>query len=64
MYAVIRTGGKQYKVAPNDVIGVEKLMGDKGAMVQSCDVLMVGGVGLAFFAYSVSRFRKSIAVSK
>ncbi len=45
MYAVIRTGGKQYKVAPNDVIVVEKLMADKGAMVQFDEVLMVGGEG-------------------
>ncbi len=47
MYAVIRTGGKQYKVAPNDVIVVEKLMADKGAMVQFDEVLMVGGEGNA-----------------
>lgn len=47
MYAVIRTGGKQYKVAPNDVIVVEKLMADKGAMVQFDEVLMVGGDGKA-----------------
>jgi large subunit ribosomal protein L21 len=47
MYAVIRTGGKQYKVAPNDVIVVEKLMADKGAMVQFDEVLMVGGEGAA-----------------
>jgi large subunit ribosomal protein L21 len=45
MYAVIRTGGKQYKVAPNDVIVVEKLMADKGALVQFDEVLMVGGEG-------------------
>lgn len=47
MYAVIKTGGKQYKVAPNDVIVVEKLMADKGAMVQFDEVLMVGGEGNA-----------------
>jgi large subunit ribosomal protein L21 len=45
MYAVIRTGGKQYKVAPNDVIVVEKLMADTGTMVQFDEVLMVGGEG-------------------
>ena len=47
MYAVIRTGGKQSKFAPNDVIVVEKLMADKGAMVQFDEVLMVGGEGNA-----------------
>lgn len=45
MYAVIRTGGKQYKVAPNDVIVVEKLTADQGAVVQFDEVLMVGGEG-------------------
>jgi large subunit ribosomal protein L21 len=45
MYAVIRTGGKQYKVAANDVITVEKLPGDAGAVVQFDEVLMVGGAG-------------------
>jgi large subunit ribosomal protein L21 len=43
MYAVIRTGGKQYKVAANDVITVEKLPGEAGAVVQFDEVLMVGG---------------------
>ena len=43
MYAVIRTGGKQYKVAANDVITVEKLAGDAGAVIQFDEVLMVGG---------------------
>jgi large subunit ribosomal protein L21 len=47
MYAVIRTGGKQYKVAPNDVIVVERLMADAGTMVQFDEVLMVGGDGNA-----------------
>ena len=42
MYAVIRTGGKQYKVAANDVITVEKLPGDAGSVVQLDQVLMVG----------------------
>lgn len=43
MYAVIRTGGKQYKVAANDVITVEKLPGEAGAVIQFDEVLMVGG---------------------
>ncbi len=43
MFAVIRTGGKQYKVAKNDVIVVEKLAGDVGAKVKLDDVLMLGG---------------------
>jgi large subunit ribosomal protein L21 len=42
MFAVIRTGGKQYKVAPNDVIAVERLDGDPGAQIELGEVLMVG----------------------
>ena len=42
MFAVIRTGGKQYKVAANDVISVEKLAGEPGATVEFAEVLMVG----------------------
>lgn len=42
MFAVIRTGGRQYKVAPDDVIVVERLAGDPGAFVEVGDVLMVG----------------------
>ena len=42
MYAVIRTGGKQYKVAKDDVILVEKLDGEAGASIDLDDVLMIG----------------------
>lgn len=42
MFAVIQTGGKQYKVAKGDVIRVEKLAGDSGAEVVLDQVLMVG----------------------
>ena len=41
MFAVIRTGGKQYKVASGDVIAVEKLAGSTGDKVEISDVLMV-----------------------
>ena len=42
MFAVIRTGGKQYKVAKDDVITVEKLALEPGAVVELSEVLMVG----------------------
>jgi large subunit ribosomal protein L21 len=45
MYAVIRTGGKQYKVAPQDVLQIEKIEGAAGDAVRFSDVLMVGGDG-------------------
>ena len=43
MFAVIRTGGKQYKVAKDDVLVVEKLAGDVGKTLTIGDVLMLGG---------------------
>ena len=43
MFAVIRTGGKQYKVAKDDVLSVEKLDGDVGARLTFGEVLMLGG---------------------
>lgn len=42
MYAVIKTGGKQYRVQPGDVLVVEKLDGEPGAAVAFGDVLMLG----------------------
>ena len=42
MFAVIRTGGKQYKVAKDDVISVEKLAAEPGATVELAEVLMIG----------------------
>ena len=42
MYAVIRTGGKQYKVAPGEKLKVEQLPADVGATVVLDQVLMVG----------------------
>ena len=47
MFAVIRTGGKQYRVAENDVIRVEKLDAEAGSTVTFDQVLMVGGEGEA-----------------
>ena len=45
MYAVIRTGGKQYKVAKDDVIVVETLPAEAGASVTLGDVLLVNDGG-------------------
>jgi len=45
MFAVIKTGGKQYKVATNDIILVEKLEADEGSSVTLGEVLMVGEGG-------------------
>lgn len=45
MYAVVKTGGKQYRVAANDTLKVEKLAGEAGATVELTEVLMLGGEG-------------------
>ena len=45
MYAVIRTGGKQLRVAPGDSIRVEKLPGEVGESIELPEVLMLGGEG-------------------
>ena len=42
MFAVIKTGGKQYRVAANDLLKVEKLAGNPGDVVEFSDVLAVG----------------------
>src|SRR5581483_434404 len=44
-YAVIRTGGKQYRVAPGDLVRVERLTGDVGASVEFTEVLLAAGDG-------------------
>jgi len=45
MFAVIRTGGKQYRVTPDAVLKVEKLEAEAGSTVTFTDVLAVGGEG-------------------
>ena len=45
MFAVIRTGGKQYRVAPNDIIEVEKIAGKPGEIVELAEVILLGGDG-------------------
>jgi len=43
MFAVIKTGGRQYRVAPDDVLEVGKIEGEVGSIVQLNEVLVVGG---------------------
>ena len=43
MFAVIKTGGKQYRVAADDVLKIEKIAGEPGEIVQLGEVLAVGG---------------------
>lgn len=54
MFAVLKTGGKQYRVAANDILTVEKLAVDAGGTVEFEEILMLGGddpqVGAPFVA--------------
>ncbi len=43
MFAVLKTGGKQYKVAKDDIFLVEKLTGEAGETIEFGEVLMLGG---------------------
>jgi len=45
MYAVIKTGGKQYRVAADDVIEIEKVSGEAGETISFDEVMMIGGDG-------------------
>jgi large subunit ribosomal protein L21 len=77
MFAVIKTGGKQYRVAANDVLKIEKVAGDAGAIVHFAEVLAVGegeavSIGVPFVAGATvtaevveqGRGRKVIAFKK
>jgi large subunit ribosomal protein L21 len=43
MFAVVRSGGKQYKVAKDDVVNVDRVAGDVGSTITLGEVLMLGG---------------------
>jgi large subunit ribosomal protein L21 len=48
MFAVIKTGGKQYRVAADDMLKIEKVKGEPGEIIQLGDVLVVGGDNVTF----------------
>jgi large subunit ribosomal protein L21 len=54
MFAVIKTGGKQYRVAADDLLKVEKVKGDPGEIVQFGEVLVLGGDNVTLGAPTVS----------
>jgi large subunit ribosomal protein L21 len=54
MFAVFKTGGKQYRVAADDVLKVDKIKGDPGEIVEFGDVLVVGGEGVTVGAPTVA----------
>jgi large subunit ribosomal protein L21 len=64
MYAVVRTGGKQYKVQPGDTIRVEKLEGQVGSEIILKDILLVGGETIKVGAPQVAEAEVSAIVLK
>ena len=64
MFAVVRTGGKQYRVAAGDKIAVEKLAGDAGDTVTLGDVLLAGEGDKLADASKVSVSAEIIAQAK
>jgi large subunit ribosomal protein L21 len=43
MYAIIKTGGKQYRVAANETLTIERIEGEAGSAIEFGEVLMIGG---------------------
>ena len=62
MYAVIKTGGKQYRVSEGDTLRVEKLPGDVGSDLVLEEVLMLGGEKVAVGAPSVKGAKVSAEI--
>ena len=54
MFAVFKTGGKQYRVATEDVLQVDKIKGEPGEIVEFGEVLVVGGDSLTLGAPTVA----------
>jgi large subunit ribosomal protein L21 len=48
MYAVVRTGGKQVRVQPGDLIDLDLIEGEPGQRIELSEVLMIGGDSLTF----------------
>lgn len=64
MFAVVRTGGKQYRVAAGDKIAVEKLAGEAGETITLGDVLLAGNEGEVADASKITVSAEIIAQAK
>ncbi|MDF8332540.1 50S ribosomal protein L21 [Novosphingobium cyanobacteriorum] len=64
MFAIVRTGGKQYRVAAGDKIAVEKLAGEAGETITLGDVLLAGNDGELADASKVTVSAEIIAQAK
>jgi len=63
MYAIIRAGGKQYKVQPGDVLRLEKMDADLGAEIDLTDVLAIGGEELIVGEPTVKNAKVTVVVT-
>ncbi|MBT8227618.1 MAG: 50S ribosomal protein L21 [Dactylosporangium sp.] len=63
MYAIVKTGGKQYRVAEGDVIEVEKLTGEPGAAVALPAVLLVDSDGSSVSVVTAASDLAAVAVT-
>lgn len=64
MYAIIRTGGKQYRVQPGDVIRVEKIENELGSEFNLTDILMIGGNSPVVGSPTVNGATVTVVVTK
>jgi large subunit ribosomal protein L21 len=64
MFAIVRTGGKQYRVAAGDKIAVEKLAGEAGETITLADVLLAGKDGELADAANIKVSAEIIAQAK
>jgi large subunit ribosomal protein L21 len=64
MYAIIRTGGKQYKVQPGDVVRVEKLNQQLGSEFDLTEILAVGGDNVLLGQPLVANAKVTVVVTK
>lgn len=64
MFAIIRTGGKQYRVQVGDVLRVEKLQAEPGSELHLTDVLMVGGENTSVGEPTVKNAKVTVVVTR
>ena len=62
MYAIVKTGGRQYKVAEGDIVKVEKIEGEPGSSVALTPVLLVDGATVTTKADELARVKVSAEI--
>ena len=62
MYAIVKTGGRQYKVAEGDIVKVEKIEGELGSSVALTPVLLVDGATVTTKADELAKVKVSAEV--